>query len=76
MAQSKVSKHLRVLYDVGLVAKRREGLWVHYRLETAPLTACNLACLEYVARSLNSDPLVIADAAQDATPCPVAESAS
>jgi ArsR family transcriptional regulator len=30
--QSKVSRHLRYLYNSGLVQDRREGLWMHYRL--------------------------------------------
>ena len=32
--QSKVSRHLAYLRKSGLVATRREGLWVHYRLGT------------------------------------------
>ncbi len=30
--QSKVSRHLRYLYNSGLVKDRREGLWMHYRV--------------------------------------------
>jgi len=33
--QSKISRHLRYLYNAGLVEDRREGLWMHYRLSTA-----------------------------------------
>jgi ArsR family transcriptional regulator len=32
MPQSKVSRHLAYLRRAGLVATRREGLWIHYRL--------------------------------------------
>ena len=32
--QSKISRHLRYLYNAGLVQDRREGLWMHYRLST------------------------------------------
>ncbi len=32
--QSKVSRHLRYLYNCGLVQDRREGLWMHYRVST------------------------------------------
>jgi ArsR family transcriptional regulator len=32
--QSKVSRHLAYLRRAGLVATRREGLWIHYRLGT------------------------------------------
>jgi ArsR family transcriptional regulator, arsenate/arsenite/antimonite-responsive transcriptional repressor len=30
--QSKVSRHLRYLYNAGLVKDRRQGLWMHYRI--------------------------------------------
>ena len=32
LTQSKVSRHLRYLYNAGLVQDRREGLWMHYRI--------------------------------------------
>jgi len=32
LAQPTVSKHLKVLEEAGLVASRKEGLWVNYRL--------------------------------------------
>ena len=32
--QSKISRHLRYLYNAGLVEDRREGLWMHYRIST------------------------------------------
>lgn len=32
--QSKASRHLAYLRRAGLVATRREGLWIHYRLGT------------------------------------------
>ena len=35
IAQPKVSRHLAYLRRAGLVATRREGLWVHYRLAVA-----------------------------------------
>lgn len=42
---SKVSKHLRVLRDAGLVARRKEGLQVFYTLDD-PLveTLCRAVC--------------------------------
>jgi len=30
--QPKVSRHLGVLRDAGIVAARREGVWMHYRI--------------------------------------------
>ena len=35
VAQSRLSFHLRVLKDAGLVADRKEGRWVHYSLNRA-----------------------------------------
>lgn len=32
--QSKVSRHLRYLYNAGLLEDRRDGLWMHYRIST------------------------------------------
>ena len=32
MGQSRVSRHLKILHDAGLVEARREGVWVYYRL--------------------------------------------
>ncbi|MBR9982189.1 MAG: winged helix-turn-helix transcriptional regulator [Desulfatitalea sp.] len=32
LAQSTVSKHLRILEEAGLVAYRKEGLWVNYHI--------------------------------------------
>lgn len=45
--QSKISRHLRYLYNAGLVQARREGLWMHYRLSVAmrPEQAAILAAL-------------------------------
>ncbi len=37
MSQSKISFHLKVLKDSGLVKDRREGKWMHYRLNESDL---------------------------------------
>lgn len=34
LTQSKASRHLRYLYNVGLVEDRRSGLWMNYRIST------------------------------------------
>lgn len=34
ITQSKASRHLRYLANVGLVEGRREGVWMHYRIPT------------------------------------------
>jgi ArsR family transcriptional regulator len=38
-AQSRLSFHLRVLKDAGLVIDRREGRWSHYRIAPGALDA-------------------------------------
>lgn len=35
-AQPKVSRHLAYLRSAGIVAARREGTWMHYRIVTPP----------------------------------------
>ena len=37
MAQPKISFHLKVLKEAGLVKDRREGKWMHYRLNESNL---------------------------------------
>ena len=37
MSQPKVSFHLKVLREAGLVKDRREGKWMHYRLDESDL---------------------------------------
>jgi len=32
MVQPKVSRHLAILREAGVVQDRREGLWIHYRI--------------------------------------------
>jgi ArsR family transcriptional regulator, arsenate/arsenite/antimonite-responsive transcriptional repressor len=36
IAQPKASRHLAYLRRTGLVETRRDGLWIHYRLEKLP----------------------------------------
>ncbi|MDD2806368.1 MAG: metalloregulator ArsR/SmtB family transcription factor [Elusimicrobiales bacterium] len=46
---STVSKHLLVLKNAGLVAARREGNWLHYRL-TCPCVLDFAACIAALER--------------------------
>ena len=39
LAQSKLSFHLRVMREAGLLSARQQGRWIYYRLEAAPLQA-------------------------------------
>ena len=44
-SQQNVSKHLAVLADAGIVARRREGIHVYYRLaDDDVLALCSQAC--------------------------------
>lgn len=36
ITHSKASRHLRYLFNVGLVSDRREGAWMYYRLAVPP----------------------------------------
>jgi ArsR family transcriptional regulator len=38
-AQSRLSFHLRVLREAGLVTSRREGQWMYYTLQTEAIDA-------------------------------------
>ncbi len=43
--QANVSRHLRVLMDAGMVARRREGLNAYYRIcDPAIFELCDLVC--------------------------------
>ena len=37
LAQSKLSFHLRVMKEAGLISARQEGRWIYYRLEPSAL---------------------------------------
>ena len=41
--QSRLSFHMKVLKEAGLVADRREGRWIHYRLSPEGLEAAEQA---------------------------------
>ncbi|MBF0283735.1 MAG: metalloregulator ArsR/SmtB family transcription factor [Magnetococcales bacterium] len=58
--QSMVSRHLAYLRHCGWVSNRREGLWIHYRLESEsdPMRA---AILEVLARHAEEDPEMKSD---------------
>ena len=56
----KVSRHLAILRMKGLVAARRQGAWMHYRLVTGRtrLESCLQTCFR---EALNDHPTVIED---------------
>ena len=52
LTQSKASRHLRYLFNAGLVEDRREGLWMHYRLSSR-LTPQQKVLIEALANTLD-----------------------
>ncbi len=55
LSQPTVSKHLRVLRDINLVAVREEGQHRYYSLEAAPLQAVEEWVIRFLASDLASD---------------------
>ncbi|MEY6433133.1 metalloregulator ArsR/SmtB family transcription factor [Thioalkalicoccus limnaeus] len=54
-AQPHISRHLAQLREVGLVADRRDGLWIHYRIHP-DLPAWAREVLTRTAAGLADDP--------------------
>lgn len=54
LTQSKASRHLRYLFNAGLVEDRRDGLWIHYRL-SSHLTPTQEVIVEALATALEAD---------------------
>jgi ArsR family transcriptional regulator, arsenate/arsenite/antimonite-responsive transcriptional repressor len=52
--QPKISRHLAYLRKAGVVAARREGKWMHYRVES-PVDAAAASLLDAVFESFKSD---------------------
>ncbi len=52
--QSKISRHLRYLYHAGLVADRREGLWMHYRI-SPQLSSQQRAVVDALAAAVDDE---------------------
>lgn len=60
MAQSRVSGHLRILREAGLLADRRQGTYVFYRFPPAPRGAWR-DCWQLLRRTLADDEVVTQD---------------
>lgn len=52
--QSKISRHLAYLRRAGLVAARRDGRWIHYRL-VEPRDACAVKIMQELRDALAAD---------------------
>jgi ArsR family transcriptional regulator, arsenate/arsenite/antimonite-responsive transcriptional repressor len=68
MSQPKVSRHLAYLRRAGIVASRREGKWMHYRLRT-PDDEAAAAILREVLRRLQSMPAMRKDVSRLTSAC-------
>jgi ArsR family transcriptional regulator, arsenate/arsenite/antimonite-responsive transcriptional repressor len=58
--QPKISRHLAYLRRAGIVEARREGKWMHYRIEH-PADPKAASILEAALKSFGSDPKMQAD---------------
>ena len=59
-AQPNISRHLRQLREAGLVLDRRDGLWIHYRLNPA-LPAWVTDVLDLTAKTVARQHPFVAD---------------
>ena len=58
LSQPKVSRHLALLRDVGLVTDRREGLWVYYRIQPSLPRWARSVIREIASATENQGPFV------------------
>ncbi len=68
MSQPKVSRHLAYLRRAGMVASRREGKWMHYRLRT-PDDEAAAAILREVLGRLQAMPAMRRDVSRLTAAC-------
>lgn len=57
LSQPNVSRHLAILRSAGIVADRREGTWVHYRLRPQEDPGCDRLLRELVRGFAKRDAL-------------------
>lgn len=69
LAPASASKHLSLLRMAGLVAHRRDGRWVHYRIEANPDNPYAEDILRFLAASLEDDPAIAEDRRRLARVC-------
>ncbi len=58
MSEPRISRHLRILKEAGLVNQRKEGKWNFYRPNT---TDANMLLFKYLRYQFDMDPLFLAD---------------
>jgi ArsR family transcriptional regulator len=66
--QPKISRHLAYLRRAGIVEARREGKWMHYRIER-PADTRAASVLDAALMSFESDPKMQADLARLGQAC-------
>ncbi|MFO7962678.1 MAG: metalloregulator ArsR/SmtB family transcription factor [Desulfobacterales bacterium] len=64
LAQSTVSKHLKILEEAGLVTHSKDGLWVNYRLSDGSRSAYAACLLGNLRHWLEQEPRVMDIAAR------------
>src|ERR1700761_2253064 len=67
-SQPKISRHLAYLRKAGIVSARREGKWMHYRIEL-PTDPAAKSILSSVLDALAGNPAMQADSARLARAC-------
>ncbi len=67
-SQPKISRHLAYLRNAGVVSARRDGKWMHYRIER-PEDAGAAAVFDAALSSLREDGLMQSDLARLALAC-------
>jgi DNA-binding transcriptional ArsR family regulator len=61
LAPSTVSKHMDMLYQAGLVQRRKEGRWHYFRLTGQEAPAMVQRAIRWVLESLRNEPVVVRD---------------
>ena len=74
-SQPKISRHLAYLRRAGIVAARREGKWMHYRI-VAPKHPGAKQILDETLSALNEDAMMQADLARLKKACCVPQKLS
>ncbi len=64
LAQSRVSNHLKLLREEGLIQERRDGAWRHYRVDTDRLPETARPLWDAVEQAWQADNQLAADAAR------------
>lgn len=65
LAPSTVSKHLFLLKNARLVTARKNGRWMHYRLNRDPeVSEVAANALEWIINSISNEPVIIQDRAK------------